>query len=226
VSVQHELLLLAWGTLVGLDLASVPQVMIARPLVAGVVAGALLGDLPTGLQLGVLFELLQQDVLHLGAARYPEYGPATVASVAAAHATAGAFGVGFGVVVGLFTGLVGGLSVHSVLRPWNTRTVHRAAARLDRGDASALARVHATCLLRDALRGALVTAFGLVLAAGVRPYLVGTLSVRGAIVLAAVAMGTAAAGGVGGMLRLLGQRRNLGWFAAGLLGGAAGVWWR
>jgi len=38
------LALLAWGTLVGLDLVSGPQIMIARPLVAGTVAGALAGD--------------------------------------------------------------------------------------------------------------------------------------------------------------------------------------
>jgi mannose/fructose/N-acetylgalactosamine-specific phosphotransferase system component IIC len=56
VSVGLALLpLLLWGTLVGLDLVSVPQMMIARPIVAGPVAGALLGDLATGLALGAVF---------------------------------------------------------------------------------------------------------------------------------------------------------------------------
>src|SRR5256884_3458709 len=59
-------------TLVGLDLVSVPQMMIARPLVAGPIAGAMLGDVATGLQLGVLFELFQYDILPMGATRYPE----------------------------------------------------------------------------------------------------------------------------------------------------------
>src|SRR5438105_2334045 len=81
--------LLVWGTLVGVDLVSLPQMMIARPLVAGTVAGAILGDIPTGLKLGVVFELLQYDILPVGAVRYPEYGPATVAAVATAHASAG-----------------------------------------------------------------------------------------------------------------------------------------
>src|SRR5438445_621902 len=72
--------LLVWGTLVGVDLVSLPQMMIARPLVAGTVAGAILGDIPTGLKLGVVFELLQYDILPVGAVRYPEYGPATVAA--------------------------------------------------------------------------------------------------------------------------------------------------
>src|SRR5439155_1613395 len=80
------LLLLIWGMFVGLDLVSLPQMMIARPLVAGTVAGAILGDIPTGLKLGVVFELLQFDILPVGAVRYPEYGPATIAAVATALA--------------------------------------------------------------------------------------------------------------------------------------------
>src|SRR2546422_5446355 len=40
---------------------SVPQMMIARPVVAGPVAGAILGDVATGLALGVVFELFQRQ---------------------------------------------------------------------------------------------------------------------------------------------------------------------
>src|SRR5256886_1668927 len=54
VSLELQLVLLAWGTLVGLDLISVPQMMIARPIVAGPVAGAILGDVATGLILAQL----------------------------------------------------------------------------------------------------------------------------------------------------------------------------
>ena len=57
------LLLVIWGTLVGLDLVSVPQAMIARPVVAGAVAGWLAGDVEAGLRVGVLFELFALDVL-------------------------------------------------------------------------------------------------------------------------------------------------------------------
>src|SRR5881296_1688829 len=90
--------------------------MIARPIVAGPVAGAILGDVATGLALGVVFELFQYDILPVGAARYPEYGPATVAAVSAAQAGAGTFGLGFGVLVGPTTGLLGGVSLHLVHR--------------------------------------------------------------------------------------------------------------
>lgn len=226
MTAEVTLLLGAWGTLVGLDLASVPQVMIARPIVAGTVAGAILGDVATGLRLGVLFELLQLDILPLGGARYPEYGPATVAGVAAAHAAAGALGVGLGMVVGMFTGLLGGISVHWALRPLNTLAVRRAAPGLDAGDPRVVVRVHAACLGRDALRAALVTTVGLVLAALVRTYLAGTLTVRGALLVAAAASGAALAAGANGSLRLVGQRASWAWLVAGLVGGAVGVWLR
>src|SRR5207249_8881994 len=158
--------LLVWGTLVGIDLVSLPQMMIARPLVAGTIAGAILGDIPTGLKLGVIFELLQYDILPVGAVRYPEYGPATVAAVATAHA-AGTLGLGLGAVVGLVTGLVGGISIH-LLRRVNSRVVNGAAAALESGDPRALVRLHVGGLLRDGLRAALVTDAGLGLA-GIGP---------------------------------------------------------
>src|SRR5206468_10734146 len=141
VSLETQLLLLAWGTLVGLDLVSVPQAMIARPIVAGPVAGAILGDLGTGLALGVLFELFQYDVLPVGAARYPEYGTGTVAAVSAAHVAAsgggGALGIGLGALVGLVTGMAGGTSMHLVRR-LNARATHAASERLEAGDTRVL----------------------------------------------------------------------------------------
>ncbi len=216
--------LVVWGTFVGVDLVSLPQMMIARPLVAGTVAGAILGDIPTGLKLGVVFELLQYDILPVGAVRYPEYGPATVAAVATAHASAGVLGLGLGALVGLVTGLFGGVTIN-MLRRVNSRIVHEAAARLESGDPNALVRVHVGGLLRDALRAAVVTGFGLVLAWLARPLLGGTLSVRGAVLLAVAVVATALAAGAAGTLRLVGRGPNLAWFAAGLGGGIAATLW-
>lgn len=217
--------LLLWGTLVGVDLVSVPQMMIARPLVAGTVAGMILGDVETGLKLGVVFELLQYDILPVGAVRYPEYGPATVAAVATAHASAGALGFGLGAVVGLLTGLAGGMTIH-VLRRVNSRVVHAAAATLESGDPRALVRLHVAALLRDALRAALVTALGLGLAGAARPLLEGILTLRGATLLAVAAVAAALAAGAAGTLRLMGRGPTLAWFAAGLGSGAVVAWLR
>src|SRR5216110_3820324 len=107
--------------------------MIARPLVAGPIAGAMLGDVWTGLSLGVLFEVFQYEVLPVGAARYPEYGPATVAAVSAAHAAAGTLGLGLGALVGLISGMAGGVSLHLVRRA-TARAVQAVAGGLEAGD--------------------------------------------------------------------------------------------
>ncbi|PYO93816.1 MAG: hypothetical protein DMD62_08235 [Gemmatimonadetes bacterium] len=222
--VEVLLALVVWGTFVGVDLVSLPQMMIARPLVAGTVAGAILGDIPTGLKLGIVFELLQYDILPVGAVRYPEYGPATVAAVATAHASAGVLGLGLGALVGLVTGLTGGLTIN-LLRRINSRIVHAAAAQLESGDPGALVRVHVGGLLRDAVRAALVTMVGLVLAWLARPLLANALTVRGAVILAVAAVATALAAGAAGTLRLVGRGPNLAWFAAGLGGGLVATLW-
>ena len=216
--------LVVWGTLVGVDLVSLPQMMIARPLVAGTVAGAILGDIPTGIKLGVVFELLQYDILPVGAVRYPEYGPATVAAVATAHASAGVLGLGLGALVGLVTGLLGGVGI-DLLRRVNSRIIHAAAAKLESGDPGALVRVHVAALLRDVLRAALVTIIGLALAWLARPLLGNVLTVRGAVLLAVAAVATALAAGAAGTLRLVGRGPNLAWFAAGLGGGIVATLW-
>lgn len=222
--VEGMIALLVWGTFVGVDLVSVPQMMIARPIVAGTVAGAILGDVETGLKLGVVFELLQYDILPVGAVRYPEYGPATIAAVATAHASAGVLGLGLGAVVGLVTGLIGGISLH-VLRRVNSRVVHAASATLESGDPRALMRLHVSAVLRDALRAALVTTIGLTLAWIVRPLLAGVLSPRDATLIAVAAVAAALAAGAAGTLRLVGRGPNLAWFAAGLGGGIVAAAW-
>jgi mannose/fructose/N-acetylgalactosamine-specific phosphotransferase system component IIC len=216
-------LLLAWGTLVGLDLVSVPQMMIARPLVAGTVAGLLLGDPETGLRLGVVFELFQFDILPVGAVRYPEYGPATVGAVAAAHALGGGMAWGVGAGLGLLVGLFAGWSLHW-LREANARAVRRAATTLESGDIRVLARLHAAGLARDMARAAFVTAAGL--AAGWLLVRAGTadLPSRVLTLTAALAGGAALAAGVSGLLRIVGRGASFRWFAAGLAGGVAALW--
>lgn len=223
MSAAELVMLLVWGTLVGLDLVSVPQMMIARPIVAGTVAGVLLGDLPTGLRLGVVFELFQLDILPVGAVRYPEYGPATVAAVAAAFVSGGTPAWGLGAAVGLVVAVLAGGTLHW-LREANARAVRVAGPRLEAGDPRALARVHLGGLLRDALRAALVTAAGLGGA-----WLVGRLGAAGlpprALVLSeAAAAGAALAAAVSGLLRLVGRGTNLRWLAAGLAGGMVALW--
>ena len=89
LQLHGALLLIVWGMVVALDLVSVPQGLLSRPLVAGTVAGWIAGDLEAGLRMGVLFECFALDVLPIGAVRYPDYGPATVVAAASGMYCAG-----------------------------------------------------------------------------------------------------------------------------------------
>jgi PTS system mannose-specific IIC component len=217
--------LLIWGTAVGLDLVTGPQIMIARPLVAGTVAGWLLGDAATGLLVGVLFELFQYDVLPVGASRYPEYGPATVAAVAAAHGVGGPAAVALGALVGLATAVAGGASL-GALRRLTTAALRAAAPRLESGDPRVLAGLHAAGVGRDAARAAAVTGLGLGLAWLARATL-GDLTAGPAMPLAAAAAGgIALAAAVSGTLRLVGRGGDVRWLAGGVVAGTLLVWFR
>src|SRR5260370_27622436 len=101
--------------------------------------------------------MLLYAVLPQGASRYPDYGPATVGAVAAAHAAQGTLGLGLGAVVGLITGMAGGMSMH-VVRGLTTRAVRRASAALDAGGPRLLVRLPAAAIPRAAGPAPLVPA--------------------------------------------------------------------
>jgi mannose/fructose/N-acetylgalactosamine-specific phosphotransferase system component IIC len=206
--------LLAWGTLVGLDLVSVPQAMISRPLVAGTVAGWLLGDIDAGLRIGVLFELFALDVLPVGAVRYPDYGPATIAAVAVAAGAANwGLVLGMSAALGLVLAVLGGWSLQLVRR-WNARAIQRSSAALAAGESRAIRRLQYGGLLRDAARGFTLTLLGLVLAATLSDSLHRDQAT--AVALTLVAIGSALAAAVNGALRSSGRRPRLKWLLAGL----------
>ena len=128
-----SLLLVLWGTLVALDLVSVPQAMLSRPLVAGAVAGWIAGDVEAGLRVGVVLELFALDVLPIGAVRYPDYGPATVAATALAAGAPWELGLGRERRRGSASSRsLGGWSLQLVRR-WNARAIQRRAAALAAG---------------------------------------------------------------------------------------------
>ncbi|HYF39452.1 MAG TPA: PTS sugar transporter subunit IIC [Gemmatimonadales bacterium] len=205
--------LLLWGTLVGLDLVSVPQAMISRPLVAGTVAGALAGNVEMGLRIGVLFELFALDVLPVGAVRYPDYGPATVGAVALGVGTPWELGLGISAALGLVFALLGGWSLQ-VVRRWNARSIQRRTAALAAGESSAIRWLQYGALLRDAARGFILTLAGLVVASTIADSV--RLDRPTAVALTLVAIGSALAAGVNGAVRSAGRGARLRWLLAGL----------
>lgn len=71
-----------WGGLLALERRAFLQAMASRPLVAGSVMGVMLGDVPTGVAVGLVFELLHLGMAALGAA-LPDHDTLPTVSAAA-----------------------------------------------------------------------------------------------------------------------------------------------
>lgn len=152
-------MLAAAGGLLALDGTSVGQFMVSRPLVAGALTGWLLGDPATGFTLGVLLELYLLVSFPVGGARFPEGAPAAVVAVATATASPLPGADALGLALGLAWGQVGGVSI-AWLRGYNARRAPESGVPLP---ARTLAAFHLTAMGLDLVRGAGLTAAGVVL---------------------------------------------------------------
>ena len=216
LALTQILLLLGWGTLVAVDLVSVPQALISRPLVAGCVAGWIAGDVEAGLRAGVLFELFALDVLPIGAVRYPDYGPATVAAAALGAGAPWELGLGLGATLGLVLAVLGGGTLQWVRR-MNANAIQHRAAALAAGEGSAIRRLQYGGLIRDAVRGFGLTAAGLAAAWALASF--ARIDRPTALGLTLVTIGCGLAAVVNGALRSAGRSARLKWLAAGVAAG-------
>jgi len=150
------------GGLLGLDTVSFPQAMLSRPLVAGTIAGALLGDPTRGLLLGATLELFAVDTLPFGASRYPEWGSSSVVGGALYALLPGSPGGGLttSVLAALAVAWIGGWSMVYV-RLFNARLARRRHNAVARGDRRAVVGLQLSGLTADLVRGVLLTAVGL-----------------------------------------------------------------
>jgi len=203
--------LLAWGTLVGMDLVTFPQALFSRPLIAGAGAGFLLGDPLTGVQVGLVLELFALDVLPVGAARYPDYGAGVVG--ATVLASGGPIGVtlGLATLYALALAVLGGLTMQ-LLRNANGRNVRRFAAGLAAGDPGTMATIQYRGLVGDLLRSLALTTIAVLPAIRLAPLL--PESGRFSLV-SAVAVGCGVAAAVAGAVRSAGRGARLRWLLAG-----------
>lgn len=210
-----------WGALVGMDLVSFPQAMLSRPLVAGTVTGLLVGDVEAGLRVGVVMELFALEVLPIGATRYPDFGPATVGGVVAAAGSSWSVALGPAVVLALGLAVVGGKGMEA-LRRWNGRRIRQAEPALAAGDAAVIARLQRGGLAADALRGAALTALGLLLVAAGRIAGPQLPAVGPSLTLVAIAGGLVAA--ATGVARRAGGTAARAWAVVGFAAGTAIGW--
>lgn len=159
------LMLILLGGLIAVDGASFGQFMISRPLVSATLAGLIVGDPVHGAVIGLVLEAFHLGVLPVGAAKYPEGGPAAVAGGAvyatSDHAPSTLLLV---VILVLLLEWVGGESVR-YLRQVNVRLV--ASDRL--GTARKLESRHLTAIALDVFRGMLLVGIGSILVATLAP---------------------------------------------------------
>lgn len=216
------------GGVVGLDAASCPQVMISRPVVAGPLAGLLLGSPATGLWIGALLEILTLRQLPVGASRYWDTGPAAVAATAAAAGFAGAGGAGgaearyvLAVALGVLVGWVGSWSVYAMRRA-NARLVGALGERSV--SPRELEIKHLLAMAMDFGRATALTALGVIIAVALAHSVdlsFGSADAAGAILLA-VAASLALGADIGTMQK--GRPVFVGFFLAAFASGAVLLW--
>lgn len=211
------LLLVLWGVLAGLDLVSFPQGLLGRPIVAATVAGYLAGQPEVGLQVGMLLELFALDVLPIGSARYPDYGPAAVIAAASA-ALSGAHALGPAALLGLVMAQVGGQAMEW-LRRLNGQRVRAAEAALDAGDMAVMHRLQWWGLASDMVRSGSVMLVGLFLGPA---FLLLAAPAGSSLTLVLVAGGAAAA--LHGLLQRAGIGATRRWAGVGLVAGLVLAW--
>jgi len=144
---------------VGLDATSFPQIMLSRPLVAGILGGLAAGRPGIGIVVGATLEAFHLAVLPIGAARYPEAGTAAVAAAfALVVAGGGAEPVALLLTLGfaLVWGRVAASSVEFERRV-NERLIRGVDPELEGG---AVERRQLLAMTLDFTRGGVVTVAG------------------------------------------------------------------
>ncbi|UCF20495.1 MAG: PTS sugar transporter subunit IIC [Gemmatimonadota bacterium] len=203
------------GGFTGIDAVSCVQAMVGRPIVAGPLAGLVLGDPIAGMWVGVLLEILSLHQLPVGASRGWDTGPAAVAGAVVATTTpAGPAALLLATGYGVLVGWVGSWTVH-LLRRFNARLV------ADVGDgipsSAGLAWRHLTAVALDLLRAAALTLSAIWLYTRLPIDLEGVPVVAAAsllLVTASLAAGVA--------VRMMARGRRV-WTAFGFAAGLSGI---
>jgi mannose/fructose/N-acetylgalactosamine-specific phosphotransferase system component IIC len=160
LSLAQILAVAVLGGFTALDATSVGQFMLSRPFVAATLGGMVAGRPAQGVVAGLVLEALHLAVLPVGAARYPEGGPAGVAAgavFASQLAPVAPSATLLVMVVGaLALEWLGGRTVER-LRQFNVRFAGAPPEGLTPG---AVARRHGVPILLDFSRGAVMALLG------------------------------------------------------------------
>ncbi len=196
------IVLMLVGGLVAIDGTSVAQLMISRPFVAATLGGLFAGDPVQGAMMGVVLEAFHLGVLPVGAAKYPEGGPAALAAGAVyAESVAAPSTLLVLVLFALLLEWIGGQSVQLVRRV-NVRIVPpRSGAGWTATD---LERRHLLAILLDYSRGVVLTGLGVLALGLVLDHIVPLWGLGDEI--AEAALWAIVAGMIASTVRMLGSR--------------------
>jgi mannose/fructose/N-acetylgalactosamine-specific phosphotransferase system component IIC len=159
---EQTLILAILGGILGLDTVSFPQAMLSRPIVAGTLAGALMGDPLRGVFFGATLELFALETLPFGASRYPEWGSAAAVG-GGLYALLGDNNAGTlatSVTIALAVAWLGSWSMVQ-LRKLNAVWARARHDEVARGSRSAVVGLQLRGLLADLLRAIALTALGI-----------------------------------------------------------------
>ncbi len=164
------------GALLALDQAMVGQFMISQPLIAGALIGALLGDLPAGLLVGAMLQLIWIGVLPVGAYIPSDHtissGIATALTIMLMRQQGGALGACliFALAVAIPAGWLSG-KLDVVVRHFNSRLARQAEPWLNQYGLRSIDAINLSGLITAFIRnfviyllwlGPLAILFGLV----------------------------------------------------------------
>lgn len=153
------LLLALLGGVVAIDGTSFGQFMVSRPFVAATLAGAVMGRPAEGAMIGLVLEAFHLNVLPVGAAKYPEGGPAAVSGGAVYAASSTEWGILLLVVIVVLAfEWIGGETVR-YMRQGNMHLVP--VENVPLLNARSLERGHLLAIAADFLRGIALVAAGI-----------------------------------------------------------------
>jgi PTS system mannose-specific IIC component len=206
------------GGILGLDVVSFPQAMISRPLVASTLAGALIGEAPSGLLLGAALELIALETLPFGASRYPEWGSAAVVggAIFASHPSHPAGAMTLATLAALATTWIGGWTMVK-LRQLNAVWAGQKREALEAGARGSVVSLQLRGMTADFLRGALLTAIAYALLSPLATACIGIWSVD-ARLSRCIIVGMAASVAGGAAWKLFHSTAGARWFFVGGLG--------
>ncbi len=148
------------------------QSMVSRPIVAGPLAGLVVGDPIAGMWAGALLEVVSLKQLPIGANRHWDTGPAAVtATVAAVTISPAGVALLVGVGLGALVGIAGSWSIHGMRRVNAGVVASRVGEPLAPLD---LARRHFGAMALDFARAVALTLAGVGGTLLVAPWLGGT----------------------------------------------------